>query len=64
MSAFDLLERFFELDYTKRITAKEALEHPYLSELHNVEDEVSEKSYSSLCEPPFPTWSSSSKCTS
>lgn len=38
--AYDLLERIFELDYTKRITAAEALEHPYLSELHNPDDEV------------------------
>jgi len=34
------LEKLFELDYKKRITAKEALEHPYLAELHNPEDEV------------------------
>lgn len=38
--AYDLLEKLFELDYKKRITATEALEHPYLSELHNPEDEV------------------------
>jgi serine/threonine protein kinase len=37
---YDLLERFFELDYKKRITAAEALEHPFLAELHNPEDEV------------------------
>jgi serine/threonine protein kinase len=38
---YDLLEQIFELDYQKRITAAEALKHPYLSDLHNPDDEVS-----------------------
>lgn len=36
---YDLLERMFELDHTKRITAAQALKHPYLADLHNPEDE-------------------------
>lgn len=37
---YDLLEKLLEIDYKKRITAAEALKHPYLKELHNPSDEV------------------------
>lgn len=36
----DLLKKMLTFDPAKRITAKEALEHPYLRALHNVTDEV------------------------
>ncbi|CAD8098892.1 unnamed protein product [Paramecium primaurelia] len=36
---YDLLEKLLEIDYKKRITAAEALKHPYLKELHNPSDE-------------------------
>lgn len=37
---YDLLEKLLELDYKKRITAAEALKHPFLKDLHNPDDEV------------------------
>ena len=37
---YDLLEKLLELDYKKRITAADALKHPYLKDLHNPDDEV------------------------
>lgn len=36
---YDLLDKLLEVDYKKRITAAEALKHPYLKELHNPNDE-------------------------
>lgn len=39
-SAIDLLKKLLNFDATKRITVKEALEHPYLSALHCPDDEV------------------------
>lgn len=38
--AYDLLEKMLEIDYSKRITADDALKHPYFSDLHSEEDEV------------------------
>lgn len=37
--AIDLLRQLFEYDPTKRITAEQALKHPYLSKYHIPEDE-------------------------
>ena len=39
--AVDLLEQMLVFDPTKRITVEAALEHPYFSNLHCLEDEVS-----------------------
>lgn len=39
--AIDLLERMLTLDHTRRITADEALDHPYLAAYHDAEDEPS-----------------------
>ncbi|CAD8189223.1 unnamed protein product [Paramecium octaurelia] len=36
---YDLLERLLDIDFTKRITADEALAHPYFEDLHSPEDE-------------------------
>ena len=36
----DLLEKLLVFDPKKRCTCEEALAHPYLSALHNLEDEV------------------------
>ncbi len=38
-TAIDLLEKMLVFDPSKRISVEEALEHPYLDSLHNVEDE-------------------------
>ncbi len=38
--AYDLLEKLLEVDYGRRITAEEALKHPYFADLHSEEDEV------------------------
>lgn len=38
--AIDLLRKLLTFDFTKRITVEEALQHPYLAELHFPEDEV------------------------
>ncbi|KAJ3682049.1 hypothetical protein LUZ60_014622 [Juncus effusus] len=38
-SAIDLLERMLVFDPSKRITVDEALHHPFLSSLHNINDE-------------------------
>ena len=32
-SAFDLLDKMLELDHTKRITAKDALNHPFFNDV-------------------------------
>ena len=32
-SAFDLVEKMLTLDHTKRITAKDALSHPWFNEV-------------------------------
>lgn len=37
----DLMEKLLEFDPTKRITAEEALKHPYLAHYHHEEDEPS-----------------------
>ncbi|TMW66378.1 hypothetical protein Poli38472_004143 [Pythium oligandrum] len=38
-AAIDLLEKMLVFDPAKRISVEDALEHPYLESLHNVEDE-------------------------
>ncbi|KXN71419.1 Pkinase-domain-containing protein [Conidiobolus coronatus NRRL 28638] len=38
-AAIDLLERLLDLDHTRRITAQEALAHPYLASHHQPDDE-------------------------
>lgn len=46
-AAIDLLEKMLVFDPAKRISVEEALDHPYLESLHNVEDEpVAEKHFS------------------
>lgn len=37
--AIDLIDKMLQLDPLKRITCEEALEHPYLSTFHDIEDE-------------------------
>ncbi len=37
--AVDLLEKMLEFNPNKRITIEQALKHPYLSSLHDPEDE-------------------------
>lgn len=37
--AVDLIDRMLVFDPTKRITVEQALEHPYLSSLHDISDE-------------------------
>lgn len=44
--AIDLLSKLLAIDARERITAEEALEHPFFSELHDPEDEP-------ICEQPF-----------
>ncbi|GMF65624.1 unnamed protein product [Phytophthora lilii] len=45
--AIDLLQRMLVFDPAKRISVEEALEHPYLASLHNLEDEpVADSSFS------------------
>ena len=39
-TAVDLLERMMVLDTDRRITAKEALKHPYMASYHDEDDEV------------------------
>ncbi|XP_027873493.1 mitogen-activated protein kinase 14A [Xiphophorus couchianus] len=43
--AVDLLEKMLVLDSDKRITATEALEHPYFSQYHDPEDEPEAEPY-------------------
>ncbi|MED6291238.1 Mitogen-activated protein kinase 14A, partial [Ilyodon furcidens] len=43
--AVDLLEKMLVLDADKRITATEALEHPYFSQYHDPEDEPEAEPY-------------------
>lgn len=38
-TAIDLLEKMLVFDPAKRVTVEEALEHPYLASLHDLEDE-------------------------
>jgi serine/threonine protein kinase len=35
-----LLDKLLQFDPSKRLTAKEALQHPYMAELHDPNDEV------------------------
>lgn len=44
--AVDLLEKMLAFDPNKRITVDEALCHPFLSSLHNINDEP-------ICQSPF-----------
>jgi serine/threonine protein kinase len=45
--AIDLLEKMLVFDPTKRISVEEALAHPYLESLHDIEDEsIAEKNFS------------------
>jgi len=37
--AIDLLEKMLEFDPVKRITIQGALDHPYMSKLHQEDDE-------------------------
>lgn len=39
LTALDLLERMLDLDADRRITAPEALRHPYLAQYHDESDE-------------------------
>jgi len=39
VTALDLLDKMLVFDPTKRITVEQALEHPYLSSLHDLSDE-------------------------
>lgn len=43
--AVDLLEKMLVLDTDKRITASEALAHPYFSQYHDPEDEPEAEPY-------------------
>lgn len=45
LSAIDLLEKTLELDADKRITAEEALAHPYLAQYADPSDEPSSPAY-------------------
>ncbi|GLD98582.1 hypothetical protein PINS_up007299 [Pythium insidiosum] len=46
-AAIDLLEKMLVFDPSKRISVEEALDHPYLDSLHNIEDEpVAESNFS------------------
>jgi mitogen-activated protein kinase 15 len=40
-SALDLLSKFLQFNPEKRITAQQALEHPFLEQFHNPEEEIS-----------------------
>ena len=47
--SIDLMERMLQFDPRKRITVEEALQHPYLAQLH---DPASEPSAPSMCPAP------------
>ena len=40
--AFDLLDRMLELDHTKRISAKDALKHPFFNSINGSDSNVNE----------------------
>lgn len=44
-SAIDLLEKMLELDSEKRITAEQALSHPYLAQYADPTDEPDSSAY-------------------
>lgn len=45
VTAVDLLEKMLVLDTDKRITAAEALAHPYFAQYHDPDDEPEADSY-------------------
>lgn len=45
VSAVDLLEKMLVLDTDKRITASQALAHPYFSQYHDPDDEPEAEPY-------------------
>ena len=49
--AVDLLERTLQLDVDKRITADEALRHPYVAKYHDESDEPTGEPFDDSFEP-------------
>jgi serine/threonine protein kinase len=46
--AIDLLDKLLVFNPKKRLTVEEALEHPYLAEVHDIDDEPSAENISSF----------------